>query len=112
MALTVAKTDLFEIPQAKVFRCSVTFDDSYPTGGETLDVTDKVRKVLFAYVESPGGSGYVIDIDRTNFASGTMLLEVFYGNYDASDGPLIEVPGTTDLNALAGVDIIVWGENL
>lgn len=114
MALTVTKTDLASfVPEFKIFRCSCTFDSSYPTGGETLTVTDKCEKVLFAFVESPGGSGYVIDIDRTNFASGSMLLEAYYGDYSsASDGALVEVPNATDLSGLAAVDIIVFGTNL
>jgi hypothetical protein len=115
MALTVTKTVLKSFdPEDIVVRCEVAFDSSYPTGGETLDVSDTVGEILWVQVESHGLLGLVIDIDPTGFSTGSCVLMALQGDYAKSaDDELTEVDDTTDLSTLgASVRIIVHGRNI
>lgn len=79
MSLTVTKTILTDFsPEFKLIKCDVAFDASYPTGGESLDLTDHFVEVKGAWVgsQSMAVSSKFVKIDDGNFGSGTMLLEV------------------------------------
>jgi len=82
---------------------AVAFDSSYPTGGESLTAAnldlDSIELVL-----APPSGGYVFQYDYT-----AHKLMAYYGNYDAADGPLIEVPDTTNLSTIS-TRILVIGE--
>lgn len=76
----------------------ITLDNSYQgSGGETLDLSAEFPGgLLFVLFESKGG--YVFNYDKAN---GKVIA--YYGdNNNAADGPLIEVPGTTDLSTTPG----------
>lgn len=64
---------------------------SYTTGGDVIDpaANTEIRRV------SGVAGGYVLE-----FVPATQKLKIMYGdNNNAADGPLIEIPSTTDLSA-------------
>lgn len=67
---------------------------SYAAGGPALG-TAKFGLTTVNFVQFEQPAGYVFGYDRTNDK-----VKVFYGNYDGSDGPLIEVADTTNVAAL------------
>lgn len=117
MALTIADTDAGPPQQIvggtagyKAVVKTVAFDNSYPTGGEQLGSAATaaagaaalgLSTVLFLHASST--SGYTFEYDY----AGKLLA--YYGNNDAADGPLIEVPNATDLSAVTGVRILAIG---
>ena len=69
MALTVTETTNTVFGDKRVVFAQVTFDDSYPTGGEALAASDfpslaAIEEVVVAS-QSPGGTEQVL-YDRTN----------------------------------------------
>ena len=80
---------------------------TYPTGGiplPTLAALGFNKEIRFATVMPPL-NGYVYRYDRANHK-----LLMFYGNYDAADGVLIEVPGASVAPASAVIRIKFEGE--
>lgn len=73
---------------------TITLDSSYPTGGEAIDVTGDAG--YYDCSLSPSTGGYV----GTFVASSQKVMALYGDNNNASDGPLIEVPATTDLSAV------------
>ena len=79
----------------------ITFDSSYPTGGESITASDVgsgfTELIGFFPQLSTGGvdGSYVL-----NFNPSTSKLEVYYVDADyAGDRPLKEVPNGTDLSS-------------
>jgi hypothetical protein len=73
----------------------LTFDASYPTGGESLTATD-VGLTAINFVLPTPFAGYVFEYDYAN-----AKLLAYYQDADAvADSALIQVPNTTDLAAL------------
>lgn len=79
-------------------------DSAYPTGG-TANFEDEVRKKLLMGnvelydVKALDGKGYVLGYDYENDK-----LKVYRADYDAvADGPLVEVPDTTNLSGVTFV---------
>lgn len=84
----------------KLYVGSVAFDNSYPTGGESI--TLPFTPVLLIAESS---AGYTFQYDYTN-----KKLLAYYADYDAvADGVLIQVADTTDLSALTDVRFIAIG---
>jgi len=90
---------------------TIAFDSSYPTGGETLGTAATaaagaaalgLSTILFLHASST--SGYMFEYDYAG-----KLLAYYGDNNNASDGPLIEVPNTTDLSALTSVRVLAIG---
>lgn len=79
----------------------VDFDASYPTGGEALTVAELGFSVKPDVVLVFPRLGHVFEYDMAN----EKLLAYWGDNNNAADGPLVEVPNTTNLSAL--VDVIV-----
>lgn len=84
----------------------VTFDSSYPTGGEALDfgpygVKDSANARYFFQQRAPLTGSYNFVYDRSN-----EKLLVFVEEAVAAGGPLVEAGNTTDLSALI-VDVLV-----
>lgn len=107
MALTLSRSYQREsvgLDQFRVNIIDVTFDSSYPTGGEALTPEDCGMQSIEAVLPQLGDTGYVVLYDRTN----EKLLAYMGDNNNASDGPLIEVANTTDLSTL-DVRILVIG---
>lgn len=112
MAVTLAKApanngrgdDIWGRRRVHLFR--VTFDASYPTGGEVLSlaaagVADASNASYFFSQRAPITGAYQFIYDRTNDK-----LLVFVEEAVAAGGPLVEAGNTTDLSALV-VDILV-----
>lgn len=89
------------MPSAPTFadRISFTGDAAYPTGGTAgfkalFQAKAKDQRAPIAVIVEDCG-GYQVTYDVANDK-----LKVWYGdNNNAADGPLIEVPNTTDLSA-------------
>ena len=93
----IAKGDIKFIPG------KISFDNSYPSDGEAMDLSDHLKSVEGVMFESK--AGYVFEYDYTN-----KKVKVYYADYDAvADGALIEVPNETDLAALEDVRFLAWG---
>ena len=67
----MALTKSYDLPQAErvsrnvgIITGKISFDDSYPTGGESLDLTDRLKTVLAVFIENK--SGYIFEYDYTN----------------------------------------------
>jgi hypothetical protein len=75
----------------------VTFDSSYPTGGEAISVAD-LGFTRLDWLDVSATNGYHPAWDGSLTAP---KIKVFYADYNAeSDGALIEVPNTTDLSTV------------
>ena len=59
----------------KMIVLDITFDNSYPTGGEALDLTNYVGTIESVTIEQK--DGYVFQYDRTN-----KKVKVFHPNLD------------------------------
>lgn len=87
----------------KLYVGTIAFDSSYPTGGEALDATAN-EQLDYVFCTHQGGYSFAWD------AANQKLL-AYYCDYDAgADGPLIQVPNTTDLSALTAVPFIGVGQ--
>ena len=105
MAVTAALTTQTVVGDLRTVIGTVAFDSSYPTNGEALTAATLGLQDL-RFVHFSANSGYVFEYDYTN-----SKVKVYYGdNNNASDGPLIEVPNTTDLSALSAVKYIALGK--
>ena len=88
----------------KMVRGTIAFDSSYPTGGETLDLSKEMpTEVQQVIIENK--SGYIFEYDYTN-----KLVLAYYFDYDATaDGPAIQVANTTDLSGLTDIRFTAIG---
>lgn len=104
MALTIDNKQRWVAGTKRFCICTISFDSSYPTGGEDFTLADFGFKRRIDYGHG-FGSGYVCEADRTN-----LKILAYYGdNNNASDGPLIEVPNTTNLSTLTSVRFLAIG---
>jgi hypothetical protein len=84
--------------------CTIALDDSYPTGGEAIDL-DEVELTDVDYVIFPENtSGYGFEWDDTN-----SKIKVYVEEAVAAGGPLVEAANTADLSALTAVKAIFVG---
>lgn len=90
----------------------VAWDNSYPTGGETWDVSAYGTTVIGAWqiagtLDDEGHQDkYVL---AAAGAAATGILQAYWYDYDAgADGLAIEVGNTTDLSATNGQRWCVW----
>lgn len=106
MALTVAKVtgaDRIE-GNKKVKVRTITFDSSYPTGGEALTASTlgfrKVEEVRphGVFRNTDGTLAVPVSYDHTN----SKLLAYQYNGASAGVAQLLEVANTTDLSAFSG----------
>lgn len=105
-APAIVKTLLFELPQAKVFRVQVTFDNSYPVAGESIAVGE--GDIIFIATEDVGLGYLSRPVVAAAPETGTFTALLFEADYSAStDGPLIVVPDAEDLNTLVVKYIVV-----
>ena len=76
---------------------TLTFDDSYPTGGEAITAANVGLNRAIDRIIIESAAGYVFKYDKAN-----KKVLAYYADYDASsDGALIQVANTTDLSASA-----------
>lgn len=91
MAVAAAITKKVSVPGAVLAVGTFTASSSYSTGGDSIswaNAAGTTKAPLF--VVASGKAGYVYEYDLAN-----AKLMTFYGNYDAADGPLIEIPAST-----------------
>ena len=69
----------------------ITFDDSYPTGGEGLSATQLGLEEVYIVLISQKSDGYVVQYDYSN-----EKLEIYEAGADGA--ALDEVANTTDLS--------------
>lgn len=109
MALTVTKEADKTILEAcglniRIIRGTIAFDDSYPSGGEDLDLSKELpTEVQHVIIENK--SGYIFEYDYAN-----KKVKAYYFDYDAeADGAAIEVTNTGDLSAVTDVRFTAIG---
>mgnify|MGYP000945656726 CR=1 FL=1 len=98
MALTLTKISAYTAGNKRHRVYDVTFDSSYPTGGESLTASDvNLRKIEQLIVHGPatatrgGTTGVLATYDYTN-----AKLQAFWGNAGTAS-VLPEVTDTTDI---------------
>lgn len=109
MALTVTKKWLSkdrgpEDPggdRIRMMVVSIDFDNSYPTGGEALDLSGDFPILLGVFTDG-GKAGYVPQYDYAN-----KKILMYEAGADAA--ALDEVADTTDLSAITGVKLLAIG---
>ena len=87
---------------ATLYVGTIAFDSSYPTGGEAIDLSGNER---VEYIQCNAQGGYVFVFEQND----QKLLAYYGDNNNAADGPLIEVPNTTDLSSLTAIPFIAVG---
>lgn len=104
MALVATKVFRSEIEDQSVLFVTLAFDNSYPTGGESITANAiGLTRINGAII--PGNVGYTFTWDGTN-----SKVLVYYGdNNNASDGPGIELPDTTDASAITAAPALFFG---
>lgn len=94
----------------------VALDNSYPTGGEAIDLTgefDYVWAILIGGNDTSADNAYLYQglhpgPGTANTSSNT-LIQAFW-SADGTDGePFVEVTNTTDLSAVGGLQVTVIG---
>ena len=95
MSVAIALKSKNKTYDSLIVTAEVTFDDSYPTGGEPISAASLGLKSIDFLSANPNG-GYVFEFDHAN-----SKLKAFQADYDAvADGPLIQVADKTDLKAV------------
>jgi hypothetical protein len=106
MAVSVSvPTDGIDVfGKLRVRRGTVTFDSSYPTGGEAVTAGSfGLSEIEFLLVIGTRGSGYVVE-----FVPSTSKLKALWVDTTVDGAPLAEVANTTDLSAVVA-DVIAFG---
>ena len=113
MAVTIAAKQLTSWePETIRWRLAITFDTSYPTNGELVDVGAYLKKVEEVFPLGPSTTGYIAGVLPSTLDASIFALKMWYGDYsNASDGVLVEVPNGTNLSAET-VYLIVAGPNM
>lgn len=94
---------------------TVVWDNSYPTGGETLDLSAIFPNEVFGgtnYADTLNDGGFECTYTRaTAGAPATGLVQAWYTNNDAggAQDPLIEVADMADVSAMNGQRWCFWG---
>jgi hypothetical protein len=97
MALTLSLTYDTTMGGSKIAYGTITFDNVYVTGGETLDLSAQFSGSPTVLTSSD--DGYVIRHNRGNAAAG--VLQAYFANGGAAAGAaLIEVTNAADLSAV------------
>src|SRR5688500_12362976 len=103
MALTISVTRDIPIGDtAHLYEGTLSWDDSYPTGGESFNVTgnEKFSTVIFGHK-----GGYTFEWDEAN----QKVIAYYVDNDAGADSAQIQVPNTTDLAAVTGVKFLAIG---
>lgn len=82
-------------------------DASYPTGGESLDPSN-VARVERLMAQGGGTAATGLGYQFNWNAADQKIVVLYADNNNASDGPLIQVPDTTDLSAITSVPFVGW----
>ena len=100
---TITNLDAQVVGTLKVTFRTLTFDSSYPTGGEPLTAADLgLSTVVFATAQNKSGYSFEYDIANAK-------LLAYWVDTSTDGAAMAQVADTTDLNALSGVVIQAWG---
>ena len=107
MALTItnpgSSSDVTGVPgNIKYVIKDITFDDSYPTGGESYTATQMGLEELYIVLISQKSDGYVVQYDYTN-----EKFEIYEAGADGA--ALDELGNTADASGIA-IRIIAYGK--
>lgn len=102
MALTLSETVPTIRGVQKVRELTVTFDSSYPTGGESFTPAD-AGFVNFDRVQVDPADGYVFEYDATN-----QKIIAYWVDTTTDGAPMAEVANTTDLSSVVA-NVTVYG---
>ena len=108
-AQTITVSRKQKVAQESIREGTVDFDTSYPTGGESMSLTDLSLKGIYYVVFQPT-SGYFFEWDYTN-----KKVKVFYivaSALSPASATATEVASATDLSALTGVKYRGFGYSL
>jgi hypothetical protein len=89
---------------------TLAMDNSYPTNGETLDLSSfyPAGNLWVFQADFVSSQGYILSHNGGTMAAGK--IKAYYMDYDAvADGVPIEVPNTTDLSAITAAKILMVG---
>lgn len=107
MALTIDSFTRTVFGNKRAVICNVDFDDSYPTGGESLTPTNLgLRKI--DWLEAQPTGGYVFQYDYTN----QKLLayqQTDPADTGGADVPLAQAGSTEDLSGVTDVRVFALG---
>lgn len=104
MALTIAVNKTYELGDTdKLYVGTIAFDDSYPTGGEAFDITgnESIDSMMLGHK-----SGYTFSYDAAN----AKVIAYYVDNDAGADSAQIQIPNTTDLSAVTGVQFWAIGQ--
>lgn len=79
----------------RVVYADVTFDSSYPTGGESLTAANLGLSSKIDFLTAQSTGGYTFE-----FIHSTSLLKVFVEEAAAAGGPLLELANATDISTV------------
>lgn len=105
MALSVTVTNRNVAGNLRIHTGTMSFDSSYPTGGEPITPADVGfgSTIQDMQIRPLGAAlGYNFSFDRVN-------LKVLAFRTDQVDDPEEEAPDTTNLSTLTGVQWMAWG---
>lgn len=92
---------------------TVAYDASYPTGGETFDVSAILPNTAVGGVpigDTLNDGNYIMRfIPAAADDPATALIQVFWQN-EVAASVLVEVTATTDISAVDGQRWMVWGD--
>lgn len=96
MAITVSNRKQTVFGDRAVIFCDITFDSSYPTGGESFAPSD-IGLHNFDHIDVPPASGYFFEYDWTN-----QKIKAYSGDQEVTNGQ--------DLSSVTtkGVMIVGW----
>lgn len=102
MAVTVTIIEKYSIGDRMEVIADVVFDSSYPAGGEAVTAANfgfdlEIKHIACGLARDPDTVDNAVALD---YDSAAKKLVAFWGdNNNAADGPLVEVPDTTNLSA-------------
>lgn len=105
MAAVVTQVGRVRLDKNYMVFCTVAFDSSYPTGGESITPNALGFGTILMGGALGNYLGYGFQWDNAN-----SKLLAYYSDYDAgADGPLIQVPDTTNLSTVAAIPCVFIG---
>jgi len=103
MPVTRSRVITSKLPTVRSEICDLNIG-TYATGGVSVPGSLFGWQTVLGLSVVGGGSGYVFAYDAAN-----QKLKAYYGDYsEASDGPLVEVPDSTDLGSVT-IRVMAFG---
>lgn len=96
MAVTVTVDNTELVGRKRQKRGTITFDSSYPTGGEAVTPAD-FGLVAITDMQFEGDDGYVLRWDRSTTSPKVMA---YWVDTTTDGAPMAEVANTTNLSAV------------